>query len=160
MKRNAKTAASTLLGALFACFHAGAQTPAPIDWADPAYCQSDTTNDPALQQFREEVAYVLMRGFPSTYYANVCVYRESAAFPGGASSLVATLDAENEQGLPTQPHPSPTSVTCAATGDIPCKRVRQVQLYLPGTHVEAVRLPSAPTDNSRRVVAIVVDAAE
>jgi hypothetical protein len=160
MKRNAKLAAATLFGALFACFHAGAQAPAPIDWADPAYCRSDTTNDPALQQFREEVAYVLMRGFPSTYYANVCVYRESAAFQGGASSIVATLDAENEQGLPSQPHPSPTSVTCAATGDVPCKRVRQVQLYLPGTHVEAVRLPSAPNDNSRRVVAIVVDAAE
>lgn len=160
MKTNAKIAAASLLGVLFVCCHAGAQVPAPIDWADPAYCRSDTVNHPVLRQFREEVTYVLMRGFPSTYYANVCVYRESAAFPGGSLSIVATLGAENEEELSSQPHPSSTSVTCALTDDVLCKRVRQVQLYLLGAHAEAVRLPSAPTDNNKRVVAIVMDASQ
>lgn len=159
MKRNAGAASATLPGVLFVCFHAGAQTPAPIDWVNPSYCRSDTTQDTLLQKFREEMAYALMRRFPSTYFVSVCVYRESGAFSGGSSSMIVTLDAENEQGLPTQPHPSPTSVTCTLIGDIPCKRVRQVQLSLPGTHTEAVRLPSAPTDNSKRVVAIVMDVA-
>lgn len=68
---------------------------------------------------------MLCRAFPTTRLTSVCVYRESRAFPGGpAVSLVATSDAENVQGLPTQPHPQPTQATCAATGDAPCIRAQ------------------------------------
>lgn len=133
-------------------------TPSVAPWSDAPYCQAQDSSDVALTEFRQEVAYILKRAFPSNYMTNVCVYRESMAFPGGApGSLVATLDAENLQGLPTQPHTWSGDVACALTGDVPCVRVRQVQLYLPQTHVEAVRLPSAHDDNSKRIVAITRD---
>jgi hypothetical protein len=128
-----------------------------IPWSDAPYCTGQP-NDQTLNEFREEVSYVLKRGFPSNYRVNVCVYRESDAFPGGSpGSLIATLDAENLQGLPTQPHTWSGDVACDLTNDAPCIRTRQVQLYLPGTHPEAVRLPSDPADNAKRIVAIVRD---
>lgn len=120
------------------------------------YCKGPT-NDLQLIEFREEVNYAL-RAFPSAYYINVCVYRESEAFEGGSpGSLVATLDAENVQGLPSQPHPSPSDVQCAQTGDVPCIRARQVQAFVPQTHPESVRLPADPLNPMARIVAIVRD---
>jgi hypothetical protein len=126
----------------------------------PGYCLTgiSNTSDAELVAFGKSVSRAL-RAFPSSYGINVCVYRESQAFVGGSQgSLVATLDAENHQNLLTQPHPLSTDVQCAPSGDIPCTRARKVQLMVPGTHPESVRLPSDPTNPMARVVAIVRDA--
>lgn len=102
---------------------------APLIAADeatdsPRYCQEDPTHpDLDVSAFKKQIALAL-RAFPTAYMTNVCVYRESKAFIGGSSgSLVATLDAENVRGLPTLPHPTPESIACAPTNDIPCVRV-------------------------------------
>jgi hypothetical protein len=141
--------------AAFALQASDASTTADV--AAPSYCTSGS-DDAELMAFRKQLARAL-RAFPTTYSINVCAYRESQAFVGGsAGSLVATLDAENSQNLATQPHPASTSVQCAASGDLPCVRTRQVQLLMPGTHPEAVRQPSDPANPMARVVAIVRDA--
>ncbi len=158
MKKRLKTTfAACLLLAASPLALASKSEVSVLPWSDAPYCKGQP-NDATLNEFREEVAYVIKRGFPSHYGINVCVYRESDAFPGGSpGSLIATLDAENLQGLPTQPHTWSGDVACDLTNDAPCIRTRQVQLYLPGTHPEAVRLPSDPADNAKRIVAIVRD---
>lgn len=144
--------------ALTACLLGTAPLPstAAETFGGAQHCRAGA-DDADLREFREEVAYVL-RAFPTTYYVNVCVYRESQAFAGGSpGSLIATLDAENVQGLPTQPHPQHWQTACAAVDDDPCVRTHQVRAFLPGTHLESVRLPADPGNSMARVVAIVRD---